>query len=381
LIQSGGIFINPSTGGISALVGGRGDHAFRGFNHATQLIRQPGSTMKPLAVYTPALERGYDPFDRLEDQPLNLDGYQPYNYDKQFRGQVTMYEALIHSYNVPAVWLLNKIGLQEGIEAIERFGIPLQEEDHSLSLALGGMSKGTSPLKMAQAYSTFANDGVMVEAHAIQRIEDANGEKLGEWQNKSTKVTESEVAQKITYMLKGVVEGGTGKKARVDGLEVAGKTGSTQLPFENEEGAKDHWFVGYTPELVGAVWLGYDQTDQDHYLPSSSSATAPILFKEILSKSASEIPNKAFNIAPIEKKYKQEEQKRKEVEEEEEIRKEEAKKKEEIKKEEEIKKVEENAKKAEEKEKKAEKAINKEEKEKQKEEKKQEKEKKKEEKD
>ncbi len=79
-----------------------------------------------------------------------------------------MYDALIHSYNVPPVWLLNQIGLQEGIEAVERFGIPLQKEDHSLSLALGGMSKGTSPLKMAQAYSTFANNGVMVEAHAIQ---------------------------------------------------------------------------------------------------------------------------------------------------------------------------------------------------------------------
>ena len=145
-----------------------------------------------------------------------------------------------------------------------------------------------------------------------------------------TKVTESEVAQKITYMLKGVVEEGTGKNARVNDLEVAGKTGSTQLPFENEEGTKDHWFVGYTPELVGAVWLGYDQTDQDHYLPSSSSATAPIIFKEILSKSASEISNKAFNIAPIEKKYKQEVQKRKE--EEEKIRKEETKKKEKIRK-------------------------------------------------
>lgn len=360
LIQSGGIFINSSTGGISALVGGRGDHTFRGFNHATQLIRQPGSTMKPLAVYTSALEKGYDAFDRLEDQPLNLDGYQPYNYDKQFRGSVTMYEALIHSYNVPAVWLLNKIGLQEGIEAVERFGIPLEEDDHTLSLALGGMSKGTSPLKMAQAFSTFANNGVMVEAHAIQRIEDANGEKLGEWQNKTTKVTESEVAQKITYMLNGVIEEGTGINARVNGVEVAGKTGTTQLPFENGGGAKDHWFVGYTPELVGAVWLGYDQTDQNHYLPSSSSRTAPVIFREILSKSASEISNKAFNIAPIEKKYKKEVQKRKE--EEEKIRKEERKEK------------EEKAKKAKEKDKKeAEKAKKKEAKEKQKERKKEEK--------
>ena len=117
----------------------------------------------------------------------------------------------------------------------------------------------------------------------------------------------------------------------MDGVEVAGKTGSTQLPFENEAGTKDHWFVGYTPELVGAVWLGYDQTDQNHYLPSSSSGTAPVIFKEILSKSASEISNKTFSIAPIEKKYKQEIQKREE--EEEKIRKEETKKKEKVREE------------------------------------------------
>ena len=132
-------------------------------------------------------------------------------------------------------------------------------------------------------------------------------------------------------MLKGVVEQGTGKNARVEGLEVAGKTGSTQLPFENESGTKDHWFVGYTPELVGAVWLGYDQTDQDHYLSSSSSATAPIIFKEILSKSASEISNKSFNLVPIEKKYKQEVQKREE--EAEKIRKEQIKNEEKIREE------------------------------------------------
>ena len=84
LIQSGAIFINPSTGGISALVGGRGEHTFRGFNHATQLQRQPGSTMKPLAAYTPALEQGYDTFDLLEDQPINIGGYQPQNYDRQY---------------------------------------------------------------------------------------------------------------------------------------------------------------------------------------------------------------------------------------------------------------------------------------------------------
>ncbi|KAA9011874.1 transglycosylase domain-containing protein [Niallia endozanthoxylica] len=304
IVQSGGIFIDSSTGGIKALVGGRGDHTFRGFNRATQLVRQPGSTMKPLAVYTPALERGYDTFDSLEDKPLNIDGYQPKNYDQKFRDQVTMYNAVIHSYNVPAVWLLDEMGMKYGVNAVERFGIPLQEDDQSLSLALGGMSEGTSPLSMAQAYTTFANDGLMVDAHAIQRIEDANGELLNKWQKNTIRVTEKEVAQKMTYMLRGVVNEGTGTKAKVSGYEIAGKTGTTQLPFQ-QEGAKDHWFVGYTPELTGAIWIGYDQTDETHYLSSSSGGTATAIFQKVISMSVSELQEKSFDLSLIEKKYNQ----------------------------------------------------------------------------
>ncbi|WP_318841552.1 transglycosylase domain-containing protein [Metabacillus halosaccharovorans] len=256
--------------------------------------------MKPLAVYTPALEQGYEPFDLLSDQPLTFEGgYQPKNSDHQYRGQTTLFDAVIHSYNIPAVWLLNEIGLEKGIQAVERFGIPLVKEDHSLPLALGGMSKGTSPLLMAQAFATFPNDGVMVEAHSIQKIEDANGEIIAEWQSKATRVTEPEVAQKITYLLNGVVEKGTGKNAKISGIDVAGKTGTTQLPFEVNGGSNDHWFVGYTPELVGAVWLGYDKTDEQHYLLSSSSQTATFLFKEIISKSKSELTETSFDLSLI----------------------------------------------------------------------------------
>ncbi len=300
IIQSGGVFINPSTGGIQALVGGRGQHTFRGFNHASQLVRQPGSTMKPLAVYTPALEQGYEPSDLLIDEPLTFeDGYQPENYDHQFRGRTTMYDAVAHSYNIPAVWLLNEIGLENGVQAVERFGIPLQKEDHSLGLALGGMSKGTSPLLMAQAFSVFPNNGLMVEAHSIQKIEDANGELTGEWQNKAKRVTEPEIAQKMTYLLNGVVEQGTGERAQLDGIELAGKTGTTELPFPSEGGSNDHWFIGITPQLVGAVWLGYDKPDESHYLSGSSSQTATVIFKEIVSKSTSELTKKSFDLSLI----------------------------------------------------------------------------------
>ncbi len=315
LIQSSAIFINPSSGGINALVGGRGEHTFRGFNRATQLKRQPASTIKPLAVYTPALEQGYDIFDILPDSPINIAGYQPMNVDNQFRGEVTMYEALVNSYNVPAVWLLQRMGLKYGINAVERFGIPLTEEDSNLGLALGGLNEGVSPLLMAQAFSTFPNNGVMAEAHAIQKIKDVNGEVMAEWHSNATNVTDPLVAQKITYMLKGVVEEGSGMNAQVEGWEIAGKTGTTQLPFANAGGAKDHWFVGYTPQIVGAVWMGYDQTDENHYLSGSSGSTVTKIFNEILSESITEFSQKEFDLLALEKQLKdqlKEEEKKKE---------------------------------------------------------------------
>ncbi|MER2153992.1 MAG: PBP1A family penicillin-binding protein [Solibacillus sp.] len=312
LIQSGAIFINPSTGGISALVGGRGDHTFRGFNRATQLKRQPASTMKPLAAYTPALEQGYEIYDMLQDSAINIDGYQPMNYDNRFHGEVTMYEALVKSYNIPPVWLLNKMGLKYGINAVERFGIKLNEKDHNLGLALGGLSEGVSPLVMAQAFSTFPNDGVMVEAHSIQKIEDADGEVIAKWHHNETNVTKPLVAQEITYMLKGVVEEGSAKNAQVAGWEVAGKTGTTELPFANSGGAKDHWFVGYTPEIVGAVWMGYDQTDENHYLLGTGGSTVTKIFKEVLAESMAEFNQKEFNLTLLGKQLKEQEKKEEE---------------------------------------------------------------------
>ncbi|WP_079510251.1 transglycosylase domain-containing protein [Mesobacillus jeotgali] len=332
LIQSGAIFINPKTGGISALVGGRGEYTFRGFNHATQLKRQPGSAMKPLAVYTPALEQGYEMFDMLQDSPINIEGYQPMNFDKQFRGEVTMYDALVNSYNVPPVWLLNKMGIKYGVNAVERFGIKLGEEDYKLGLALGGMDEGVSPLLMAQAFTAFPNKGKMTEAHSIKRIEDAEGNVVGKWHNNATKVTDEKVADKITYMLKGVIEEGTGKTAGVEGWDIAGKTGTTEVPFADNGGTKDHWFVGYSPEIVGAVWMGYDKTDESHFLTESSSSTVTVIFKEIFSKSINQLSKKQFDLSSIQKQIneqkKKEEQAEKKREEEEKRREKEEEKRE-----------------------------------------------------
>ncbi|MDG4657373.1 PBP1A family penicillin-binding protein [Ectobacillus antri] len=316
IIQSSAVFINPETGGIQALIGGRGEYQFRQFNYATQLTRQPGSTMKPLAVYAPAIEKGYDVFDKLEDRPLNINGYQPLNYDKRFRGEVTMYDALIESYNVPAVWLFQKLGAKYATDTVKRFGIKLDEEDYNPALSLGGMVHGTSPLAMAQAFSAFPNDGTMMEAHAITRIEDTDGQVIAKWKKKSTKVVSSETAQKLTYMMRGVVTEGTGVKARISGREIAGKTGTTQLPIKGIDGAKDHWFVGYTPQVVGAVWLGYENTDASHYLSSSSGSTSAVIFREIISRSAKVLPEKKFDLPVIEKELRKQIEKREKLEEE-----------------------------------------------------------------
>ncbi|SMO62635.1 penicillin-binding protein 2A [Melghirimyces algeriensis] len=299
MVQSGSVLVDPKTGGIQALVGGRGEHVFRGFNRAVQLKRQPGSTIKPISVYAPALAEGYGIDARLADRRMEFGDYAPENYDKQYRGEVTMYEAVVDSLNIPAVWLLNQIGVEKGIHFTKSLGIPLTKEDQQLALALGGLNEGVSPLHMAQAYAAFANNGVMVDAHTIRRVETADGKLLGKWYKKSVRVTTPKVAQQITYMLRGVVREGTGKNARIPGRSTAGKTGTTQLPGSQGKGAKDHWFVGYTPDLVGAVWIGYDQTDSKHYLSGSSGSTAASVFREIMAGALQGKPVKHFDLSEV----------------------------------------------------------------------------------
>ncbi|HAQ06853.1 MAG TPA: penicillin-binding protein, partial [Bacillus bacterium] len=142
IVQSGAVLVDPKTGGLRALVGGRGEHVFRGYNRATQLKAQPGSTMKPLAVFAPAIESGWDVMDMLKDEELEYPDYKPENYSGKYKGEVPMYEALKDSLNVPAVWLLDEIGIGKGMEAVNRFGITLEREDRNLGLALGGLSRG-----------------------------------------------------------------------------------------------------------------------------------------------------------------------------------------------------------------------------------------------
>jgi len=300
IIQSGIAIIDHSNGGIRGLVGYRGKSLFRQFNHATQLQRQPGSSLKPLSVYGPALEKGYTPYSKLYDGPLNINGYKPIDWDYQTRGYVTMQEAVQNSWNIPAVWLLNEIGLESGIEFVKRAGLMLGKEDHNLSIALGALTYGISPLQMAQAYSTFANLGVMNKAQAITKITTFNGEVLLETKPEAVKVTDPNTAFTMTLLLKNVVDNGTGKNAALN-RPTAGKTGSVELPPTKEfegvtKGVKDVWFVGYTPELTAAVWMGYDKTDREHYLTISGGSGPAVIFREVLSRALIGKPVVQFKI-------------------------------------------------------------------------------------
>ncbi|WP_199880739.1 transglycosylase domain-containing protein [Bacillus massiliglaciei] len=298
--QSGTVLLDSKTGGIKALVGGRGEHQFMGYNRATQLQASPGSTMKPLAVYTPALEQGYSITAPLKDEKMDFNGYSPSNLGDTYKGQVPMFQAAMESLNVPTVWLLNEIGIDNGLDSLKRFGIPTVEEDRNLGIALGGLKYGVAPIHMAEAYSAFANKGVRHEAHAIERIEDAQGKEVVSWKEKKTKVTTKEITDKINTMLLGVVEYGTGSNAKVSGHEIAGKTGSTQAEQLDISGAvQNQWFVGYTPGIVGAVWAGFDKTDNQHYLTTNSSQGATLVFQKIMKKALEDEPAESFHVEDI----------------------------------------------------------------------------------
>jgi penicillin-binding protein 2A len=153
--------------------------------------------------------------------------------------------------------------------------------------------------KWANAFTAFANEGKRQDSHLITKIVGPTGNSIAERETKTTKVTSKKVANEMTSMLLNVVETGTGKKAYIPDIQIAGKTGSTQLPFSGVSGTKDQWMVGYTPNIVGAIWMGYDQTDQQHYLPSESSSNVVPIFKEIIKESSRYLPKENFEVVSI----------------------------------------------------------------------------------
>ncbi|WP_349409610.1 PBP1A family penicillin-binding protein [Pseudalkalibacillus sp. SCS-8] len=285
--QGAFVLMDSKTGGVMAVQGGR-DYVRQGFNRVNAK-RQPGSTFKPLAVYGPAMEsEEWEPYSLLVDERLKYNGYTPENYDGQYQGTVSMYEAIEDSLNAPAVWLLNEIGLSKSLSFIKELGMDVEER--KLGIALGGLDEGVTPLEITRAFSAFANDGKMVEPYFVKAIYDREGKLIGKSKVETNKVFSKQNAWFMTRMLQAVVEQGTGRKGSVN-TALAGKTGTTTYD-EVSGGNKDLWFAGYTPDAVGAVWIGYDRTTkQRHIVGTSSDAT--LMFKDIINK-IPDLHNKTF---------------------------------------------------------------------------------------
>lgn len=277
--QGASVALDPKTGGVRGLVGrvqSAKDAQFRSFNYATQSKRSPASTIKPLVVYSPAIASGWSIDKELPNKVQDFHGYKPSNYGGIETESIPMYQALANSYNIPAVYTLDKLGINKAFTYGRKFGLNMSSANKELGVALGG-SVTTNPLEMAQAYSTFANDGIMHRAHLITRIETANGKLVKQFTDKPKRVISRSVASKMTSMMLGTFSNGTAINANVYGYTMAGKTGTTETDF-NPNLSGDQWVVGYTPDVVISQWVGFKNTDKHHYLTDSSAVTASNIF-------------------------------------------------------------------------------------------------------
>lgn len=281
------VAIDPATGYIKAMVGGRGTDQF---NRATMAERQPGSAFKPF-VFAAALESDYSPSSMIDDKPLKIGDWSPQNYNRTFNGMVSLRYTAEQSLNVPTVKLAQEIGLDKVIYYAKEMGISSlvmdgssAHNDKNFAVTLGGLTRGVTPLELTSAYGTFANSGIHVAPVAIIKVLDRNGKIMEEARPETKQVMKRSSAEELTSMLMGVVQRGTGTRANI-GRPAAGKTGTTSDYL-------DAWFVGYVPDLVCGVWVGCD--DNASLGGMTGGATPAVIWKAFMSKALNGTPAKQF---------------------------------------------------------------------------------------
>ena len=263
-VQGAIVVLGAKTGGIAAIVGGR-DQDTHGLNRAVQMQRQPGSAIKPVMVFAPALEYGnYTTTTLLNDQPASFGGYAPSNYGNKYNGTVTLREAVARSLNVPAVAILDDIGVDTGKHFASKVGIGFTGEDNGLSLALGGFHRGVSPLGLCAAYQPLANGGTYTEPSCILKILDREGNTLYEHRKAPKQVMDAGNAFLLTDMLRSAVQWGTATRLNIKDVPLSCKTGTTD--YEDDAGNTDAWAVAYNPDYIACAWMGFDNTDAAHCL-------------------------------------------------------------------------------------------------------------------
>lgn len=258
------VAVDPNNGQVKAMIGGRGQDKF---NRATLAARQPGSAFKTF-VYLTAMENGFTPASVIEDKEEEFwPGWKPQNSDLKWHGKVSLRTALKRSLNVPTIKLAREVGVNKIITNAERMGITTlvdsgKYNDTNLAMALGGLSKGVSPIEMASAYGVLATNGVYCRPYALIKIVDREGKVLFEQKSSSKQVVDAKAAYLTTNMLEDVLVSGTAGGMGI-GRPAAGKTGTTDTNI-------DAWFVGYTPNLSTAVWVGDDNNQSIHMYGSGA---------------------------------------------------------------------------------------------------------------
>lgn len=276
------VALNPKTGQIHAMVGGT-DFEESQFNRVTQAQRQPGSTFKAF-VYSAAIASGKSPYKDYVDARYVVDGYEPKNYGETFSGNVELRRALASSINIVAVKVLVEVGFEPVINLAKRMGIK-SDLLPAYSLALG--SSEVNLLELTNAYGALAAEGKHVEAHGIKRITNRSGEVLYEFSDESKQALDKDSAAIMAWMMRSVVEGGTGSNAYISGRQVAGKTGTS-------EKNRDLWFIGFTPNLVVGVWFGNDDSSPTR----GASSTAAYAWRKFVSQFIEELPVEKFPELP-----------------------------------------------------------------------------------
>lgn len=265
--QAAMVIIDHSTGNVVGCVGGIGEKSTsRGFNRATQALRQTGSAGKPISVLVPALsENLITPASIYSDEETTFDdgtenGYSPTDYNS-YRGKITVRQAVESSQNIPFVKIMEEVTPKLSIKYMKKLGIStLTKTDNNLNLALGGLDKGISPLELATAYATIANDGIYIEPTFYSRIENSSGKTILKPKQIKKKVLKKEVCFIIKSLLKEPVEGvnGTAQYCKISGIDTAAKTGTTNDEF-------DRWLCGFTPYYTAVTWFGFDLNETIYF--------------------------------------------------------------------------------------------------------------------
>ncbi|TNF46697.1 PBP1A family penicillin-binding protein [bacterium] len=289
LIQGAFLALDPNTGEVKAMVGGR-DFSLSPFNRTTQARRQPGSAFKPI-LYTAALSSGFTPSDIIDDFPLKIeiqgrpDPWIPRNYTGDYSGPVTVRTALERSLNAASVDLLQRLGYQPVIDTAHRLGITTELRPYP-SLALGTFD--VSLMELVSAYGVFSNGGVLVAPHLIRRVRDRDGKILWEQPSYLADVLSPQISFQITNLLEGVTARGTARRAISLGRPSAGKTGTT-------DDYRDAWFIGYVPGLAAGAWVGFDLPASLGHGEAGGRAALPIWI-DFMKTALKDVPAEQFPI-------------------------------------------------------------------------------------